>query len=378
MYNAPIQLDTITEGQAGKAAFAQAILDSLASAALFGIHSVSGLTVIFYGGNMSIAGAPTPIPDQTIVLTANATNYIYTTSAGVVTKTTSIPGSWPGPLAAGAIALYSFVTGASTITSGICYLTGLGLLGPTGATGAQGAAGTDLAGTRKRWAQAVGGSSTTVTTQGFDAATLTGTSASARTLASTSLRESIPYVGYESSAVAGNSAQVHHLRTWCYLGNAAGRGGFNFAQRFCMENTLNPSPANMRSFFGLFTPGTIGNVEPDTILNMIGFGSKAGDANLSFMHNDGSGSATMVALGANFPARATDNVYEMLLQSVANSGTITYSITDLATGNVSTGSTSSDLPANTVFLTNVMWVNNGVTAAKASFGFMQRVGESRY
>lgn len=378
MYNAPIQLDQISESQASKATTANEILAALSAAALYGIRSVSGLTVVFYGGNILISGTPTAVADQTIVLTGSQTNYIYATSAGVVTKTTSIPSGWPGPLAAGAIALYSFVAAGSSITSGICYLTGLGQQGATGVSGAQGPAGTGLADTRKHWAMAVGGNSTTLSLQGFAAPTLTGATAVARVLASTSLRESIPYLGYESAATAGSSAQVQQSNTWCYLGNAAGRGGFTLAIRICMENGFIASPANMRCFFGIATVGTIGNVEPDTVLNMVGFGSKAGDANLSFMHNDASGSATMVPLGANFPARATDNVYEILLQSVANSGSVSYSITDVATGNVATGSTSSDLPSNTTFLSHVMWVNNGSTASKASFGFMQLVAETRY
>jgi hypothetical protein len=160
------------------------------------------------------------------------------------------------------------------------------------------------------------------------------------------------------------------------MGNAAGRGGFLFASRFCFESAL--SPANQRSFVGLYPGGTIGNVEPDTLLNMVGVGAKAGDANLSIMHNDGAGSATMATLGANFPARATDNIYELLLQSAANSGVITYTLTDVATGNVATGSLSSDVPANTTFLSCAHWINNGSTASAAAMGVMQFVGETRY
>lgn len=378
MYNAPIQLDQISESQAGKAATANAILAALSAGALFGVHSASGLTVILYGGNVNIAGTPTAVADQTVTLTANATNYVYADSSGVTHQTTSAPTGWPGPLAGGDVALYSFVTGASAIASGTCYLVGFGAPGAIGGTGGTGATGSDFASTRKHWTQSVGGSSTTVSIEGFAAATLTGATASARTLASTSLRESIPYVGYESAASAGSSAQVHHASTWCYLGNATGRGGFTLAMRICMENGVNASPANMRSFFGLFTPGTIGNVEPDTIVNMIGFGSKAGDANFSFMHNDGSGSATMVPLGSNFPVIGSDNVYEILIQSAANSGVVSWQITDVGTGNVASNSTSSDIPSNTTFLTWVAWVNNGSTAAKASFGFMQLIGETRY
>lgn len=379
-YDSTVALDTIQQSQSGHDIAANNIFKALSPAALFGIRqsTSSGLTLVLYGGVFDVSGTPTVLADQTVTLTPSAINYIYVTSAGVVTKTTSIPSGWPGPLAAGARALYQLTVGASTITGGSNYRVGLGVAGAIGTTGPQGNPGTDLANTRKRWWQGVGGGSTTVSIEGFASFTLTGAAATARTLASTSLREAIPYVGYPSSATAGNSAQVHHPNNWCYLGNAAGRGGFNFATRFCFEHSLNPSPANQRSFFGLFTVATIGNVEPDTLLNIIGIGAKAGDANLSFIHNDGSGTATMATLGANFPARATDNVYELLLQSIANSGIVSYTLTDAATGNIATGTASSDLPSNTTFLSNVAWINNGTTAAIASFGLIQVIGETRY
>jgi hypothetical protein len=386
-YNSTIGLDQISESQSGKATTANALFSAMSPAALFGIKTsaTSGLQFGLYGGNMNIAGVPTAIASQTVTLTASATNYIYATAAGVVTKTTSAPTGWPGPITspAGAIALYQLVVGTSGITSGVSYLLGTAAKGDTGLTGATGPAALDVAESRKRWWQPVGNGSSTVTVMGLAALTLTGTSLTTRTLASSSLRESIPYAAYLTAGSAGSSAQVHHQYDLWHLGSAAGRGGFTLGIRFCLESAS--SPANQRSFFGLMPAGTIGNVEPDTLLNIIGVGANAGEANFSIMHNDGSGTATKTLLEADgespatyFPARATDNVYELTLDSVANSGIVSYSLLNCNTGDEATGTISSNLPANTLFLTVVAWVNNGSTASAAAMGLMQIAGESRY
>jgi hypothetical protein len=385
-YNSTIALDQISESQSAKATTANALFSAMSPAALWGIKAsvTSGLSFGLYGGVMNIAGVPTVKTSQTVTLTASTTNYIYATSAGVVTKTTSIPAGWPGPLATGAIALYQLVVGSASITSGIKYVTGTGSQGATGIEGAQGPAGTELAASRKRLWQPIGGGSTTLTYWGFSPVTLVGTGTTARTLASSSLRESIPYVGYPTAAGAGSSAQVYPANNWCYLGNAAGRGGFTFSMRFCFESAS--SPAQQRCFFGLFdkVTGSFANAEPDTFINIIGVGAKAAEANLSLLYNDGSGTATKTLINSdgsptvNFPARATDNVYEFTMTTVANSGIVSYSLTNINTGDIATGTISSNLPSNTTFLTWVAWINNGTTASSAAMGIMQVVGEARY
>lgn len=189
------------------------------------------------------------------------------------------------------------------------------------------------------------------------------------------MRESIPYASYANNGVGGSTDL--YSQNFCYLGNASGRGGFDVTIRWCYES---PQSSNGRRFMGLYNTaaGVFGNVEPDTILNTIGIGSKAGDANLSIIHNDGSGTATMATLGANFPALSTNNVYELNLVSVANSGTVTYTLTCIDTGNVATGTISSDLPANTQFLGLYMWSNTGSQSSTTGFGFMQAVAYTRY
>ena len=88
--------------------------------------TTAALTWGYEAATIDIAGEPTPIAAGSIALTASDDNYIYRTSAGVVTKTLTMPTGWPvsgggsgGPITSipGAIPLYTIVTGADSVTS---------------------------------------------------------------------------------------------------------------------------------------------------------------------------------------------------------------------------------------------------------------------
>lgn len=134
MSNSTTTLDLISASQSAKEVTANALFDAYSPSANFGRRSstTSGLTWGFYGATISVSGTPTQIANGTIALTASATNYLYATSAGVVTKVTSAPSGWPGPLASGAVALYQIVTGASSVTSYTDYRLSSGARGPAG------------------------------------------------------------------------------------------------------------------------------------------------------------------------------------------------------------------------------------------------------
>jgi hypothetical protein len=91
---------------------ANALFNSASPATLFARResTTTGLTWGYYGGTILAAGVATTIANGTIALTASLSNYIETTSAGVVSKNTTgfTPGSTP---------LYTVVTGSSTVTS---------------------------------------------------------------------------------------------------------------------------------------------------------------------------------------------------------------------------------------------------------------------
>lgn len=109
-------LDQIQASQAQKEVTANAVMDAESPASGWGrrASACSGLTWGYYGGTLVINGTPTQFANATIALTGSATNYLVLSAAGAVSKVTSAPTGWPGALAAGAMALYSVVTGASS------------------------------------------------------------------------------------------------------------------------------------------------------------------------------------------------------------------------------------------------------------------------
>lgn len=118
MANKVTNLDLISSSQAQKEVTANALSDAMSPSALFGrrASTTSGLTFGYYGGCFLASGVPTQIANGSISLTASATNYVSVYADGTVHNVTSAPSGWPGPLAAGASALYQITTDANGVT----------------------------------------------------------------------------------------------------------------------------------------------------------------------------------------------------------------------------------------------------------------------
>lgn len=134
-----IAIDQVLTSQAQKEVVVNGLFNAARPSLAFGIKQSAtvGLSLGIYGGVMLVAAARTEIADQTITLTASATNWLYLTSAGVLTKVTAAPTGWPDISSpAGAIALYKLTVGANTVTSidERWRLFG-GVAGPTGVAG---------------------------------------------------------------------------------------------------------------------------------------------------------------------------------------------------------------------------------------------------
>lgn len=172
--------------------------------------------------------------------------------------------------------------------------------------------------------------------------------------------ETYPRASFASTAVAGQSAFWRTQTGSIWRGDAARRGGFRFICRVGTQTAV----AQQRAFFGIKVPGAIGNVQPSTLVNCIGLAYDSAETTLRIQHNDGAGNCTRVDLGANFPVNATA-LYQLELEAPANGGDVTYTVTNLETGNTTTGTLSSDLPVSTTFMEVNLWVNNGTTAASA-------------
>jgi hypothetical protein len=109
----------VTNSQSSKEVTVNIVNDANSPAGLFGRNGVTttGLTWGYLGGKYRKAdGTILTVANATLALTAAATNYILETD-GVVSKVTAAPSGWPGPLAAGATALYAVIAGATAVTS---------------------------------------------------------------------------------------------------------------------------------------------------------------------------------------------------------------------------------------------------------------------
>jgi hypothetical protein len=144
-------------------------------------------------------------------------------------------------------------------------------------------------------------------------------------------------------------------------GNAAGIGGFIWGSRSAITTNIN----TQKIFIGLQNvAGAPGVGDPDSLTNTIYIGADAADANLEVCSNDGSGTATCNTLGANFPKGGT-LLYDVYLYSPTNGSTVGYFIKNVGSGNIASGTISSDLPANTNFFAWYVWINNGATGGAA-------------
>lgn len=105
-------LDLISTSQAQKEVTANALFDASSPATTFGrrASTSAALTWGYYGGAFLASTGLTQIANGTLALTANATNYVEADADGVVSKNTTA-------FTSGRLALYTVVTGASTVTS---------------------------------------------------------------------------------------------------------------------------------------------------------------------------------------------------------------------------------------------------------------------
>ncbi len=112
MADSTTNLTTIASSGSQQAVTANGLIDASSPATLFGRNAATavGLTWGFYGGKLLVDGVVTPIANGTVALSASTTNYVEASRAGVVSKNTT-------GFTAGAIPLYTVVTGASTVTS---------------------------------------------------------------------------------------------------------------------------------------------------------------------------------------------------------------------------------------------------------------------
>lgn len=209
----------------------------------------------------------------------------------------------------------------------------------------------------------------------------TGTATTAN-VATTSLYRYMRRIAYEvttasATAVAGFRGAALQ---WTLGGPNAGLGGFHSIYRWGPTSGLsNPTHRAFAGMRGSTAAPT--DVDPSTLTNICGMGWDAGDANIQFLHNDGSGTATKIDLGTSFPRPTVDttSVYEITL--FAPPGTpqvLHYEVTDLVSGAVATGTITTDIPSTTQLLTPYSYVSVGGTSSIVGMAVMSHYIETDY
>ncbi len=144
---------------------------------------------------------------------------------------------------------------------------------------------------------------------------------------------------------------------------------------FYSKQVWGPSTGVVSTHRGMcgFTTSTAAptDVNPSTLVNGVWMGWDAADTNIQMMHNDASGTATKIDLGASFPAptTASDTVYQLELYSpnsstqsvqyrVVRYNTATQTIAAEATGTITT-----DIPDVNTLLSPRTWCSVGGTSS---------------
>ncbi|MCI4444127.1 MAG: hypothetical protein JHC39_11560, partial [Lentimicrobium sp.] len=137
------------------------------------------------------------------------------------------------------------------------------------------------------------------------------------------------------------------------------QGGFRYVCDFNISDTAYSS--GTQQFYGMASStadlnyGTVSGFLVSSLINIIGVGNDTGDANLQIFHNDGTGTATKIDLGASFPANRTSlaistTVYEIQLINLPATLTVQYRVINKETGAIATGTLATNLPDATLGL----------------------------
>ncbi len=223
------------------------------------------------------------------------------------------------------------------------------------------------------------GNSTTVSTSGINitaAGTATTTNVATDTLYNMMKRIYYRVTTAAATAVAGWRGSNDQ---WSVGGTLAATGGFHLILRWGPDTGA--TTATHRGFAGMRPSAAPTDVEPSTLLNMVGMGWDAADANIQFMHNDATGAASKIDLGASFPVPTVNNsaVYEIALFSPpGTTQRADYRVRNLTTGAEATGSVTTGLPASTTLLAPAIHMSVGGTSSVIGIAVMSAYVETDY
>jgi hypothetical protein len=203
---------------------------------------------------------------------------------------------------------------------------------------------------------------------GLPALTANGT-ATARTVATTSLATRMRRIGYPSTATAGTFAGAR-LATALFTAGSGVNDGSGFLM---IERWVESDPAvvsGRRAFHGMTSNvGAFTNVEVSTLLNQIGIMQLSTDATQWYWIGSGSAAQTPTAIGTAIGAPGGNSTTAWELAIFAPNGTA--NTFNLQLTNITTGVTASTtisgaatiVPQSTTLLSWNSWATNNATLA---------------
>jgi len=417
MADSTTNIPQIDASQAQHEVIANQNFNAASPALMYGIKSSVALTLTLLGGKLPIAGVPTAVAEQSLVLDASDTCYVFydeTTGNINFVPSAGSPGSpidWPEPNA-GNVPLYTVVTGAATITSytdhrAIAWVSSASsTTAPVDAQYVTLATNATLTNERVLTVGAnlsltdngagnsvvldtitpvplpvsaatyryfmVGASGSTGFDHGLGMTNFA--SGSAGVIASTSLYTSTArYIGASTSSGNTGGALTSSAQVY-WLGNASGLGGFYGQWIFALEAI--DSTMIVGCGLSLNTLPTNGAL-PSNQVDLMIIGADQLDTNMQVMHNDSAGTCTKIDLGANFPKTA-GAFYKFELTAASNSSAVDYLVTRLDSAFTASGTISTNMPSNTTFLKAGVSFAKGAVATIVKLAFVRCVMRSTY
>lgn len=172
-----------------------------------------------------------------------------------------------------------------------------------------------------------------------------GTSAAQATpnLASTNFLTQMKRATFGTGTTATGASGIQSATTACWLGNAAGMGGFFFQARFGIET----HQAAMRYFVGLSANNAAMAADSSGWNNTVGIGKDSADSNWQIITR-----GTAVTKTDTGCACTAGQVLDLFMFAPPNSSTVYARVVDPQTGTVYVNNVafSTNLPSNTTFL----------------------------
>jgi hypothetical protein len=173
-------------------------------------------------------------------------------------------------------------------------------------------------------------------------------------------------VGAVSAASAGSTSGI---RASFGVLNVVTGPGFELGGVFGISDASYVSGSCVLA--GVTDQAFLANIDPSAQTNALLFGADPGDTQLTFMHNDGSGTCTKVTIngGTGFPANTVSTDLYLFKIRTVDGTEVFWFIKNLSTGLIASGTVNTNLPSTTVGLAPYFYRSNRATASAVTLEF---------